>query len=236
VKLGEEARVDLLQFDVSSPARAAVRSALDTFKRYGLEVDIVQPGDLGQILTSLRSVSSSWYSARRPDEPEPPSDFFSGPYLRCGPVAVVRQDDTVVAFANLWQSGGLEEVMVDLIRLDPGLPPDTLTAFVAQLMLWSKNLGYRWFNLGIAPPAGVEPRRRSALWNEAANVLYRHGEHFAEFRELRRFKESFGPAWEPRYLASPGGLLLPMVFRNLTRLVSGSLRGSLGKGVEKVRA
>jgi lysylphosphatidylglycerol synthetase-like protein (DUF2156 family) len=37
-------------------------------------------------------------------------------------------------------------------------------------------------------------------------LLFRHGEHFYNFQGLRAFKDKFDPIWEPRYLASLGGL------------------------------
>jgi phosphatidylglycerol lysyltransferase len=235
VALGEEARVDLSRFDPDRSQHDELRSALAAFDRDGLEIEIVESTELGQVLTSMRNVSNRWFEARREGSSEAPTEYFSAPYLRFGPVALVTKGDEVAGFANLWRSGGSEEIMVDLARLAPEIRDEALLGLFAKLMLWANEQGVRWFNLGLAPPRGADPRRRSALWNEAANVLYRHGEHFPEWAGLREFKEAFDPVWEPRYLASPGGLLLPMVFRDLARLVSRSLRGSLGRGIQKPR-
>jgi phosphatidylglycerol lysyltransferase len=235
VRLGQEAIVDLPSFDLSATGHSGLRSAVERFQSQELALEIIQPESLGQVMTSLRRVSNEWYAARRTDAENAPDAFFEMAYLQCGPVAIVRRGDHVVGFANIWFSGGNEEAFVDLARFSPDTPPEILTALFVLLMEWSRDLGFRRFNLGLAPPAGTEPRRRSATWDQATNVLYRHGEQFAEFRELRRFKESFRPSWEDRFLASPGGLLLPIVFRDLTRMVSGSIRGSLGKGLAKPR-
>jgi phosphatidylglycerol lysyltransferase len=35
--------------------------------------------------------------------------------------------------------------------------------------------------------------------------------------------------WEPRYLASPGGIKLPIILTNVSSLVSRGLRGVIGK-------
>jgi phosphatidylglycerol lysyltransferase len=35
---------------------------------------------------------------------------------------------------------------------------------------------------------------------------------------VRQFKEKFRPEWEPRYLASPGGLALPRVLKAIAAL------------------
>jgi phosphatidylglycerol lysyltransferase len=55
------------------------------------------------------------------------------------------------------------------------------------------------------------------------------GENFYNFQGLRQYKEKFDPVWEPTYLASPGGLVLPRILTNLATLISGGLRGVVAK-------
>jgi phosphatidylglycerol lysyltransferase len=59
--------------------------------------------------------------------------------------------------------------------------------------------------------------------------MYRYGEHFYNFQGLREFKEKFDPTWEPRYLASPGGLALPRILANVAALIGGGMRGVVAK-------
>jgi phosphatidylglycerol lysyltransferase len=98
-----------------------------------------------------------------------------------------------------------------------------------RLILWGKEEGYAWFNLGMAPLAGLQNRPLAPVWNRLGALLFTHGEHFYNFQGLRDYKEKFSPVWEPRYLASPGGLVLPVILSNLTALISGGLKGVLGK-------
>ena len=48
---------------------------------------------------------------------------------------------------------------------------------------------------------------------------YRHGDHFYSFEGLRQYKQKFDPVWQPKYLASPGGLALPRILTDLARLI-----------------
>jgi phosphatidylglycerol lysyltransferase len=59
--------------------------------------------------------------------------------------------------------------------------------------------------------------------------VFRHGEDFYNFQGLRQYKDKFGPEWEPRYLASPGGFALPVILSNIASLISGGLRGIVTK-------
>jgi phosphatidylglycerol lysyltransferase len=99
----------------------------------------------------------------------------------------------------------------------------------AELMLWARDEGYQWFSLGMAPLSGFEHHPLAPLWNRLGALLFRHGEHFYNFRGLREFKSKFDPEWEPRYLAAPGGLATPFVLTRIAGLVSGGVGGIVGR-------
>ena len=94
-----------------------------------------------------------------------------------------------------------------------------------ESMLWSQNQGYRWFSLGMAPFSGLPEHRLAPVWSRIGTLLFQHGEHFYNFQGLRRYKEKYHPVWEPRYLASPGGMAFPMAIKNVAKLVSGGITG-----------
>ena len=96
-----------------------------------------------------------------------------------------------------------------------------------HLMLWGKGEGYRWFDLGMAPLSGFERRAHAPRWQRVGSLVFRHGEHFYNFQGLRQYKEKFDPVWEPRFLASPGGLALPRVLASISILVGRGVRGVL---------
>jgi phosphatidylglycerol lysyltransferase len=79
------------------------------------------------------------------------------------------------------------------------------------------------------PIAGLQNRAIEPLWSRAGALLFRHGEYFYNFRGLRQYKQKFDPTWEPRYLASPGGLILPRVLGNAASLIAGGLKGVVRK-------
>ena len=137
---------------------------------------------------------------------------------------MIRAEGEVVAFANLWPTACREELSIDLMRFAPDAPRGAMDYLFIELMLWGRAEGYRWFNLGMAPLSGLENRALAPLWHRMGSFLYRHGESFYNFEGLRRYKEKFDPVWEPRYLASPGGLHLPRVLLDVSTLISGGLK------------
>lgn len=97
-------------------------------------------------------------------------------------------------------------------------------ALLIHLMVWGQAEGYRWFALGMAQLAGVGHSPLATQWNKLGAFLYEHGEPVYGFQGLRAFKEKFNPVWEPRYLAYPGGLKLPLILADITALIAGGYR------------
>jgi phosphatidylglycerol lysyltransferase len=181
------------------------------------------------VLAELRAVSDAWLADKRTREKGFSLGFFAEEYVRRFPIAVVKRDERVVAFANIWTGGESEELSVDLMRHAGDAPSGVMDYMFLNLMLWGQAQGYRWFNLGVAPLSGLENRALSTIWTRAGALTYRLGENFYNFQGLRQYKEKFDPQWEPVYLASPGGLALPRILTNLAALIAGGLRGVVAK-------
>lgn len=115
------------------------------------------------------------------------------------------------------------------MRYSPAAPPSVMEYLFIELLKWGRDQGFGRFNLGMAPLSGLQNRALAPVWNRAGALLYRHGEHFYNFRGLRQYKGKFDPIWEPRYLASPGGLALPRILASTAALISGGLRGVVSR-------
>ena len=230
LKLGEEGRVPLASFSLEGGARKQLRQTHRKVGNEGGTFAVVPAAEVGPLIPALRSVSEAWLTEKNTREKGFSLGFFDAEYLLRGPVAVVRRGADVVAFANVLLGGNREELSVDLMRYRPDAAPSGVMDFLfVELMLWGRGEGYRWFSLGMAPFSGFEARTLAPLWSRAGAFLFRQGEHFYNFQGVRQYKEKFDPVWEPRYLASPGGLALPRMLANVAALVSGGLGGVVRK-------
>jgi phosphatidylglycerol lysyltransferase len=230
LKLGEEARVPLADFSLQGSSRKSLRHACTRLEeREGCSLEIVEPPLTDALLTELKAISDDWLVRKNTREKGFSLGFFEPAYVRQFPVALVRQQERIVAFANVLRGGGKEEMTVDLIRFREEAPGGTMDYLFAQLMLRGHAEGYRWFSLGMAPLAGVDAHPLAPAWNRVAEIVFRHGEHFYNFQGLRDYKDKFDPAWEPKFLASPGGLRLPMILANVATLISGGATGLITK-------
>ncbi len=229
LKLGEEARVPLGDFSLQGGARKGMRRVVNQVEKDGGGFEIVPADHVEPLLPELRAVSDDWLTSKKVREKGFSLGFFDDSYLRRCPVAVVRREGRVVAFANLWRGQPGDELTVDLMRYSAQAPDNVMEYLFIQLMLYGNAEGFSHFNLGMAPLAGLENRALAPLWNRVGALVYRFGENFYNFQGLREYKEKFNPVWEPRYLASPGGLLLPRTITNVASLISGGVTGIVSK-------
>ncbi|MFH0727178.1 MAG: bifunctional lysylphosphatidylglycerol flippase/synthetase MprF [Pseudomonadota bacterium] len=225
LKLGEEARVPLTGFSLEGSDQKNLRYIHRKLVKQGCRFEIFPPEDLATELSTLKAISDHWLKEKKVREKGFSLGFFDPAYLQRLPVAVVRIDDRIVAFANIWQGGEREELTIDLMRYAPESPRGVMEFLFIELMLWGAGEGYRWFNLGMAPMTGMETNEAAPLWHKIGGMVARFGEHFYNFKGLRQYKEKFNPVWRPKYLACPGGLALPRMLTDIGALVSGGIKG-----------
>ena len=228
-KFGEEARVDLSKFSLAGAAHKTERNTLHHLEKQGYVFDVVPRENVPPILPELRAVSDTWLQLKNTREKGFSLGRFDEAYLAEFAQAVVKKDGRILAFANLWQAANKAELSIDLMRSHADAPGSTMDFLLINLMQWGAAQGYDWFNLGMAPLSGVESREAAPLWNRMAAFVFRHGQAFYNFQGLRQYKEKFGPVWEPRYIASPGGIAFPRVLAGIAALVNRGIAGAVAK-------
>ncbi len=224
-KLGEEARVRLASFNLDGKSKKSLRSTVNKLGREGLRLEIVPAEKVTALLPRLKYISDAWLADKQVREKRFSLGAFDPDYLRRMPMALVWQGEELVGFANLFLSDSKEEASLDLMRFLPSGPPGIMDFLFVELMRWARDQGYLWFNLGMAPLAGMSTRRQAPLWNRFGALVFGRGEHFYNFQGLKRYKDKFDPEWEPRYMAVPGGIALPVILANVASLIAGGLAG-----------
>lgn len=227
LKLGEEAHVPLSDFSLDGPARAELRQAHRRAERSGVSFEVIPAGHVAEVMPWLEQISADWLSEKGASEKGFSVGRFSASYLQRFPTALVRLQDQPVAFANVWASARHQELSIDLMRFGKDAPRGTMDYLFIELLLWARTQGYRHFNLGMAPLAGLEQHPLAPVWHRVGNFLFEHGEHFYNFEGLRRYKAKFDPQWLPRYLIAPGGLALPRILLDVSMLIAGGARALL---------
>jgi phosphatidylglycerol lysyltransferase len=228
-KLGESARVELANFSIAGGHRKGLRAAYNRLQKLGYSLDVVPPSAVPPLLPRLREISDEWLSEKNTREKRFSLGWFSPDYLARTPIALVRHEDRIVAFANLWAPDPRHELSVDLMRYAIEAPSGVMDFLFIEILNWGRAQGYQWCDLGMAPLAGLDRHRLAPLWSRMGAIVFDHGEQLYNFQGLRSFKDKFDPVWEPRYLAAPGGFALAGVLTDVAGLISGGVAGMVAK-------
>jgi phosphatidylglycerol lysyltransferase len=228
-KIGEEAVVDLVAFDLDGPARKRLRTAWNRARRDGLDFTMLAPPHAPETLAVLRAISDRWLAGKKTREKGFSVGRFDPDYLDRFSIMLVRERGRPVAFATVIGTGRRLKSAIDLMRHVPDAPGGVMEFLFTALMLHQKAEGVARFSLGMAPLSGLEARRGASLWTQFGAQIYRHGGHFYNFEGLRHFKEKFDPEWRPRYLACESTLPPVKPLAEVSILIAGGARGVIGR-------
>ncbi|MDD1954400.1 bifunctional lysylphosphatidylglycerol flippase/synthetase MprF [Pseudomonas sp. 8209] len=225
IKLGEEARVDLLRFDLDAKGKEMkdLRYTWNRGGRDGLSLEIHEPGQAP--LEELKVISDAWLEGKNVREKGFSLGRFSAEYLQHFRIALIRFQGQPVAFANLLETHSRELASLDLMRAHPQAPKLTMEFLMIGLIQHYKTHGYARFSLGMVPLSGLQPRRGAPLTQRLGSMVFQRGEQLYNFQGLRRFKDKFQPDWEPRYMAVPAGLDPLVALADTAALIAGGLTG-----------
>ena len=231
LKIGEEAVIELADFTMEGHQRQDLRTARNHLERDGYGFAIIERDDVQMHTESLRKISHEWVTEKRTREKGFALGRFLEEYLRNFRIATVTDGHgDIVAFTNLLEDEGKEEVSIDMMRFGKAAPGSSMDYLFGQLLQWAKQSGYRTFSLGMAPLSGLQTGELAPLWNRIGSVIFRNGESFYNFEGLRAYKEKFDPVWEPRYLASSGGPIISLgILTEAAALISGGWKGIIRK-------
>lgn len=228
-KLGEEALVDLEDFDLAGSKRAGLRQSYHRAQREGLGFELIPREGVPAVYDELSGISDAWLAHHKTREKSFSIGAFTRDYVLSQPVAVLRRQGRIIAFVTLMTTGTRDEATVDLMRFAANAPNVAMDFLFTSLCLVLRNQGFRRFTLGMAPLSGLSPSPAAPLWHRIGNAVFQHGERLYNFRGLRAFKDKFHPDWRPRYLAVPGGIEPALALADAAALIGGGWKGIIGK-------
>ena len=223
-KIGEEAVIDLTAFSLAGGEWLKLRRSINRAERDGLCFEMLVPEAVPAVMGELARVSDLWLSTQNAKEKGFSLGTFRNDYVASTPVAVIRVDGHIVAFANILTTEK-GHAFIDLMRSLPGVHRGAMDLLFVRVMEHLKRAGYIQLNLGMAPLSGLSDHARAPLWNRIGNQVFEKGERFYNFKGVKTFKSKFDPDWQPRYLIA-GGIGLPVsAMLDVTLLIGGGLRG-----------
>ncbi|WP_165983692.1 bifunctional lysylphosphatidylglycerol flippase/synthetase MprF [Macrococcus bovicus] len=206
-KIGEEALIPLQDFTVSGKKQRAFRATLNKLEKEGYLFSIVE-APFDELIDELKTVSDAWLNGKQ--EMQFSVGSFTRHYLEQAPIAVLKDaDQRIVAFSTLMPTNYNSTLSVDLIRWLPDLDIPAMDALYLNMLLYSKEQGYDYFNMGMATLSNVGQNRYGYARERVAGHVFNHFNNLYSFQGLRKYKQKYNPEWNERFV----------VYRTYTSLV-----------------
>jgi phosphatidylglycerol lysyltransferase len=228
-KVGETATVPLDSFSVEGRRLGNIRRSWRRTGEMGGCFEVIGPGEAGPLMPALKGVSDAWLKHHAGGEKTFSLGGFEPAYVSEFPLAIVRAEARIVAFATLWTTGTGQAFSMDLMRYADDAPKNVMDYLFVELMRWGQEQGYQAFEFGMAPLAGLEERRLAPIMSRVGRLMFERGEEIYNFQGVRRFKDKYDPIWQPRYIAAPSKWAIPILLADVGLLSSGGVAG-LGLG------
>ena len=224
-KIGESAAMPLADFSLEGVKRGNLRRAWRKLGDNGVTFEVAPPEGVPPLMADLQRVSDAWLDHHAGGEKGFSLGGFIPHYVAQFPVAVVRFEEEIVAFATLWTTAHKAAFSMDLMRYAPEAPKNAMDYLFVELLLWGRGEGYAAFEFGMAPLAGLDDRPLAPILSRVGRLLYEQGEDIYNFQGVRRYKDKYDPVWQPRYLAAPHTWQLPFFLADVGLLSSGGVAG-----------
>jgi len=228
-KIGEEAVVKLPAFSLAGGKFKNIRATYNKGLRLDQKMEMCLPPHSNALLDELGAVSLAWLELKNTQEKRFSVGRFSADYLQRFPIAVIRKNNRIIAFANVLEAPSEKSASLDLMRYIPDETDSIMEFLFVELLQFYRDRGFRTFSLGMAPLSGLSAKHGSRLWSRFGALLFRHGGAFYNFEGLRAFKQKFGPEWQPRFVAVPGSMPPLPALKDVTLLIAGGAKGLMPK-------
>src|SRR5690606_39893471 len=107
----------------------------------GAAFEVLPRGAATALMGDLQAISVAWLDAHAGGEKGFSLGGFTPRYVAEFPVAVVRVDGRIVAFATLWTTAGRAAFSMDLMRYGEEAPKNIMDYLFVELLLWGQAEG-----------------------------------------------------------------------------------------------
>jgi phosphatidylglycerol lysyltransferase len=224
-KTGESAAVPLDSFSLEGRRRETLRRNWRKTGEGGAAFEVIPAGIDAALMAELQRISDQWLGHHAGGEKGFSMGGFTAAYVAEFPIALVRSEGRIVAFATLWLAPKRGSFSMDLMRYANDAPKNVMDFLFVELLQWGRDNGYEAFEFGMAPLAGLDDRPLAPIMSRVGNLLFERGEEIYNFRGVRRYKDKYDPVWQPRYLAAPHKWAIPILLADVGLLSSGGVAG-----------
>ena len=215
--IGQEAKIPLITFDKEDNRFKCFCYLEKKIENAGFEYRVMSPEQFERYREVFVRINKEWTENTNYIERNFIQGKYDESYMSGMDFGILEKDSKIYAFSIIAKTKSKCELSSGIIRYIK-CDYDVFTYVVFKNILWAKENGYKWFNLGFAyfplMDSGGEFIKHFAK-------MFMFAEHFDyNLVLLREFKNKFCPEWYNKYVAVPPDKYIITFVKNFTALIS----------------
>ncbi|HVP37290.1 MAG TPA: phosphatidylglycerol lysyltransferase domain-containing protein [Terriglobales bacterium] len=210
LKIGEDAIVNLMNFNLAGNERKALRQGVHRIESHGVHILHFEPPISDDVLSKAKEVSDAWLRLPGRKERQFTLGTFDPEYVRSTPLFVAADSaGKFMAFMNEIPSYHKDEATIDLMRFRSDAPGGVMDFLFVKLFFHLKERGFHRFNLGMSPMSGFREHETPSAEEKLIHFFFQQLGFIFRYKGLKQYKAKFASFWEPRYAIYQSPLDLP---------------------------
>jgi phosphatidylglycerol lysyltransferase len=215
--MGQEARVPLMSFDKGDVRFEYFCRLEKEIEDAGFKYQMMNAGQFEQCREIFAKINKEWEKNTNYLKRNFIPGKYDESYMKDMDFGVLEKSGKIYAFSVITKTKNKCELSSEVVRYIK-CDYDVFAYIVFKNILWAKENGYDWFNLGFAYSPSVNDAKRVIRHFSKMFMFAEHFDYNLVF--LREFKNKFYPVWHDKYIAVHPGKHIVTFIKNFMALVS----------------
>ncbi len=215
--MGQEARVPLMSFDKEDGRFEYFCRLEKEIKDAEFKYQIMNAGQFEKYREIFAKINKEWEKNTNYLKRNFIPGKYDESYMKDMDFGVLEKSGKIYAFSVIAKTKNKCELSSEVVRYIK-CDYDVFAYIVFKNILWAKENGYDWFNLGFAYSPSVNDAKRVIRHFSKMFMFAEHFDYNLVF--LREFKNKFYPVWHDKYIAVHPGKHIVTFIKNFMALVS----------------
>ncbi|MCL2485385.1 MAG: phosphatidylglycerol lysyltransferase domain-containing protein [Endomicrobia bacterium] len=216
-KIGEEAKIFLEEFNSEGKEIENFTEITKNVESQGLKYEIVKPENFEKYKSVFAQINKTWSDKHGYIERNFIPGKYDESYMKDMNFSILVKDDEVCAFSVFSATKNKNEISTGVVR-HKDCAKEEFTYMMFKNVLWAKENGYKWFDLGLAFVESEEDNNELVKQFSKMFAFSEQFEHDEKF--LREFKNKFSPQWHDKYIAVHPDKYIIMFLKDFAELIS----------------
>ncbi|MDR2437489.1 MAG: phosphatidylglycerol lysyltransferase domain-containing protein [Endomicrobium sp.] len=215
--IGQEAKIPLKSFNINDENFKKFHELEIMIKKAGFVYKTLSADIFNNYRVEFAQINKQWIHDNNYFEMNFLPGRYDEEYMQYMDFSILEKDAKVYAFSIFSKTDNKNEISSGIVRYLKS-EYDLFSYIIFKNIVYAKDDGYKWFDLGLAYFSHADNNVDSAKYFAK---MFMFAEHFKyNISALREFKDKFLPLWRNKYIAIHPDKYIVSFIKNFTILIS----------------